>query len=148
MLRLSSNATLFLKLFVPVFWTTVLVGLTAVIWLAPEHYFGGVPLQSLRYAILLVLFAGVGTFYLALWPLKRVETDGNFLYVSNYFKTARYNLIDDVAMVHESRFLFLKICTVELQAKGTFGKNLRFIASRKAFDTFRNEFSGAVRFAG
>ncbi|PPK85185.1 hypothetical protein CLV84_2077 [Neolewinella xylanilytica] len=148
MLRLSSNATLFLKLFIPVFWTTVLVGLTAVTWLAPEHYFGGVPLQSLRYAMLLVLVAGVGTFLLALWPLKRVETDGAYLYVSNYFKTARYNLLDDVAVVRESRFLFLKLCTVELKAKGTFGKNLRFVASRKSFDDFRSEFAGVVHFAG
>ena len=148
MLRLSSNATLFLKLFIPVFWTTVLLGLTAVIWLAPEHYFGGVPLQSLRYAILLVLLAGTGTFLLALWPLKRVETDGEHLYVSNYFKTARYNLIDNVDEIYEGRFLFLKVCTVRLKAKGTFGQSLRFVASRKAFDTFRSEFAGAVRFAG
>ncbi len=132
----------------PVFWTTVLLGLTAVIWFAPEHYFGGVPLTSLRYAILLVLFAGVGTFLLALWPLKRVETDGEHLYVSNYFKTARYNLIDDVDVIHEGRFLFLQLCTVKLKAKGTFGKNLRFVASRKSFDNFRSEFSGAVHFAG
>lgn len=148
MLRLSSNATLFLKLFIPVFWTTIFTGLTLVIWFAPETYFGGVPLQSLRYAILLVLFGSVGTFLLVLWPLKRVETDGEFLYVSNYFTTARYNLIDDVEVVRESRFLFLKVCTVELRAKGTFGKNLRFVASRKSFDTFRSEFSGAVHFAG
>lgn len=147
MLRLSSNATLFLKLFVPVFWTTILLGLTAVIWLAPEHYFGGVPLQSLRYAILLMLVAGVGTFALALWPLKRIETDGESLYVTNYFKTARYRLIDDVHVIHESRFLFLQLCTVELKAAGTFGKNLRFVASKKSYEDFRSEFAGAVRFA-
>ena len=147
MLRLSSNATLFLKLFVPVFWTTILLGLTAVIWLAPEHYFGGVPLQSLRYAILLVLVAGVGTFALALWPLKRVETDGQSLYVTNYFKTARYRLVEDVAEIREGRFLFLKVCTVVLKAGGTFGRNLRFVASRKAYADFRQQLSGAIRFA-
>ncbi|THH36496.1 hypothetical protein [Neolewinella litorea] len=147
MLRLSSNTTLFLKLFLPVFWTTVLVGITLVTWFAPEHYFGGIPLQSLRYGIVFVLVMAVGTFWLAFWPLKRVETDGEFLFVSNYFRTARYHLVQDVEEIHESRFLFLKLCSVHLRAPGTFGRRLRFIASRKQFDTFRREFAGAVKFS-
>ncbi len=147
MLRLSSNATLFLKLFLPVFWTTVMVGITLVTWLAPEHYFGGLPLRSLRWAVLLMLITGIGTLYLTCWPLKRVETDGEFLFVTDYFRTARYHLIDDVKQIRESRFLFLRLATIELQGKGTFGGKLRFVTSRKQFDDFRSEFAGAVDFA-
>jgi len=146
LLRLSSNLTLFLKLFLPVFWTTVLIGLTLVIWFAPEHYFGGMPLQSLRWAILFVLLTAVGSFWLLFWPLKRVETDGEFLYVTNYFKTARYHLVEDVQAIDQGRLLWLKLCTVQLRAKGTFGRNLRFIASRKQFNNFKGEFAGAVDF--
>ncbi|WP_116125480.1 hypothetical protein [Lewinella sp. IMCC34183] len=147
MLRLSSNLTLFLKLFLPVFWTTIMVGVTLVAWFAPEHYFGGIPLQSLRYGVVFLLLMGVGTFWLALWPLKRVETNGEYLYVSNYFRTARYHLVEDVEEITENRFLFFKLATVRLRGPGTFGRNLRFLTSRKQFDTFRREFAGAVNFS-
>ena len=146
MLRLSSNLTLFLKLFLPVFWTTVLVGLTSVIWLAPEHYFGGVPLQSLRWGILFVLLTGVASFWALFWPLKRVETDGSYLYVTNYFRTARYELRSEVKSMSEARF-FLRYCTVELVGKGTFGRRFRFITSNKRYENFRGEYHEVVRFA-
>lgn len=123
-----------------------MVGVTLVAWFAPEHYFGGVPLQSLRYGVLFLLLTGVGTFWLAFWPLKRIETDGEFLYVTDYFRTARYNLLQDVEEIRESRFLFLKVCSVRLRGAGIFGRRLRFVASRKQFDTFRREFAGAVKF--
>ena len=146
MLRLSSNLTLFLKLFVPVFWTTILVGITLVAWLSPEHYFGGVSLASLRYGMLFVLLTWSALCFLVLWPLKRVETDGEFVYVSNYFKTARYHLVDDVQGIITGRLLFLPVCTLELRGAGTFGKRMRFIASRQQFKDFRREFVGVVEF--
>ena len=146
MLRLSSNITLFLKLFLPVFWTTVLTGITLVTWLSPEHYFGGVSLTSLRYGMLFVLMTWLALSFFVLWPLKRVETDGEFIFVTNYFQTARYHLIDDVRGIVEGRLLFLPVCTLELRGTGTFGKRIRFIASRKQYDTFRAEFAGAVEF--
>lgn len=145
MLRLSSNLTLFLKLFIPVFWTTILVGLTAVIWFGSENSFGGVPIQTLRYAMLFVLLTGVAAMYLVLWPLRRVETDGEFVYVSNYFKTARYHLTQEVEAIHESRLLFLTLCTLELRGKGVFGRRIRFVASRSQFRMFREQFGSLVR---
>ena len=123
-----------------------MVGVTLVTWFAPEHYFGGVPLQSLRWGVLFLLVTGVGTFWLAFWPLKRVETDGEYLYVSNYFRTARYHLVEDVARIQLNRFLFARVATIELRGKGTFGKRMRFLTSRKQFERFRSEFSGAVTF--
>lgn len=123
-----------------------MIGTALVIWFAPEHYFGGVPLQSLRWGILFVLLTGLATFWFVFWPLKRVETDGRAVYVSNYFRTARYDLAEDVAGFYEARWLFFKICTLELRGKGTFGRRMRFVASRKQFDNFRREFSGEVTF--
>lgn len=145
MLRLSSNLTLFLKLFLPVFWTTVLIGITAVTWFAPEHYFGGIPLRSLRWGMLFVLMTGVASFWILFWPLKRVETDGEFLYVSNYFRTARYQLTGEVKAIRQSRF-FIRYCTVELMGRGAFGSSFRFIPSRKQFDDFRAAAAAAVKF--
>ena len=146
MLRLSSNLTLFLKLFIPVFWTTILVGVTLVAWLSPAHYFGGLSLPSLRYGMLFVLATWVALCYFVLWPLKRVETDGEYAYVSNYFRTARYHLVEDVQGIITGRLLFLPVCTLELRGAGAFGKRVRFIASRKPFNNFRREFAGVVEF--
>ncbi|NJO86534.1 MAG: DUF4175 domain-containing protein, partial [Lewinella sp.] len=104
--RLSSNATLFLKIFLPFFWTTVVAMFTLLLWFGPAHYFGGLPLQSLRWGMLLVLAAGAATFWLFFWPLKRVEADGDYLYVSNYFRTARYRWDGEVVGLGRQRFLF------------------------------------------
>ena len=124
-----------------------MVGVTLVTWFAPEHYFGGVPLQSLRYGVLFLLATGLGTFWLALWPLKRVETDGEHLFVSNYFRTARYHLVEDVESISERRFLIVRVATVRLRGAGTFGRQLRFVTSRKQFAEFRRDFTGAVDFS-
>ena len=87
--------------------------------------------------MLFTLVTGLLLFWFVLWPLKRVETDGENIYVSNYFRTAHYNLERDVEAIHESRFLFLKICTLELNGVGSFGRRMRFVASRAQYGMFR-----------
>lgn len=144
MYRLSSNATLFLKIFLPVFWTTVVLMITLALWYAPEHYFGNLPLESLRYAMLLVLIAGSATFWLLFWPLKRVESDGEFIYVSNYFRTAKYSLSRDVESFSQQRSLFFRQSVIELNGIGSFGRHLRFMASRRLLADFQKRFPGVL----
>ncbi|MTB53206.1 hypothetical protein [Lewinella sp. W8] len=142
--RLSSNATLFLKIFLPAFWTTIMLGITLVTWFAPEHYFGGVPLESLRWATLFTLVVGVVSFWILLWPLKRVETDGQKVYVSNYFRTAFYDWERDVEALHESNFLFFKVGTLELNGVGSFGRKMRFLVSRRLLKEFKEAAPGVI----
>lgn len=142
--RLSSNATLFLKIFLPVFWTTILTGVTLVAWFAEESNFGGLPLSSFRWATLFTLVMGVSLFLLLFWPLKRVETDGEKVYVSNYFRTAFYSWEQDVEAYHEFRIIFLKIGIIELNGVGSFGRKMRFIPSRKLVKAFREQFPGVM----
>lgn len=139
MQRLSSNATLFLKIFLPVFWTTIVLMMNLVLWFSSEHYFGALPLQSLRWGMLLVLVAGSATFWLLFWPLKRVEATADYLYVSNYFKTARYSWQEEVASIKRQRFLFFHITTVELKGVGAFGQRFHFLASRRLMESFSAE---------
>ncbi|MEL6141499.1 MAG: hypothetical protein AAFQ37_07185 [Bacteroidota bacterium] len=139
MQRLSSNATLFLKIFLPVFWTTIVAMATLVLWFGPEQYFGGLPLQSLRWAMLLILLAGTATFILFFWPLKRVEADGEYIYVSNYFKTARYAWDKDVSKIHEQRFFLLRIGILELNGRGTFGQRIHFLLAKKLLIAFQEK---------
>lgn len=143
--RLSSNTTLFLKLFLPIFWTTIVLMMTLVAWFSPEHYFGGVPIESLRYAMLLILAAGTTTFLLVYWPLKRVESDGEFLYVSNYFKTARYSWDRDVEGFRQHRSLFFRQSVIELNGVGTFGRKIKFMASKRLLADFIEQFPGKIK---
>lgn len=145
MFRLSSNATLFFKIFLPVFWTTVMVGVNLVVWFAPEHYFGGLPLTSLRYAVLFTLIVGAAGMWLLLWPLMRVETDGTDVYVSNYFRTAYYNWERDVVGIEESGFPLFRLCWLELNGVGSFGRRLRFLGSKKLLAEFREAFPTRFR---
>jgi hypothetical protein len=142
--RLSSNATLFLKIFLPVFWTSVLTGVTLVTWFGEESKFGGLPLTSLRWATLFTLVMGVTLFLLIFWPLKRVESDGEKVYVSNYFRTAFYSWGQDVESYHEFRFLFFKIAIIELNGVGSFGRKMRFVPSKKLVKAFREQFPGVM----
>ena len=145
MYRLSSNLTLVVKLFIPVFWTTILVGFTLVTWFAPEQYFGGLPLEWLRYALLVILALWLFIVFLVFWPLKRVETDGKDVYVSNYFRTAHYSLARDVEAIHESDLLLVKLCTLELNGVGSFGRRMKFLGSRKLLAGFREAFPNVVK---
>ncbi|MBC6996412.1 hypothetical protein QWY85_03190 [Neolewinella lacunae] len=144
MYRLSSNATLFLKIFVPVFWTTILAGVTLVAWLAEAKYFAGIPLTSFRWATLFTLVAAVASFWLLLWRLKRVETDGEKVYISNYFRTAFYEWSRDVERISYSRFFLLKVATIELNGVGSFGRKLYFVTSSSLLNTFRTDFPGVL----
>lgn len=144
MQRLSSNATLFLKIFLPVFWTTVIVLCNLVLWLGPQHYFGGLPLESLRWAFVLLLITGATTFWLLFWPLKRVEANEEYVYVSNYFKTARYRWDQDIAAFTEHSFLFLRFAVLQMKGRGTFGSSVRFVVSRKLLEDFREAHPGLV----
>ncbi|PHI20751.1 hypothetical protein CEQ90_06790 [Lewinellaceae bacterium SD302] len=142
--RLSSNATLFYKIFLPVFWTTVVLLATLALWLAPEHYFGGLPLESLRWAMLLLLVAGSATFWLLFWPLKRVEANNEYVYVSNYFKAARYRWDTDVERLSERNLLLFRFGILELKGSGLFGSSVRFLVSKKLLESFRNDYPGLV----
>ena len=144
MYRLSTNATLFLKIFFPVFWTTIMAALALVVWLVEPSKFGGLDMSSLRWGATFALFAGVASFYFLTWPLKRVETDGEKVYVSNYFRTAFYRWEQDVEAYRESSFLFLRIGVIELNGIGSFGRKIPFVVSRRLMKKFREAFPAVL----
>ena len=144
MYRLSSNATLFLKIFLPVFWTSIVLAITLVSWFEDSSKFGGISIASLRYGTLFVLIMTVALFAVLFWPLKRVESDGEKVYVSNYFRTAFYHWQRDVESFHVDRILFIRVATIELNGVGSFGRKLRFIPSRKLLKKFTTEFPEVI----
>lgn len=121
-----------------------MIGLVLVAWLVEDNQFEGSRLVSFRYATIFTLVLGVASFFLLFWPLKRVETDGETVYVSNYFKTAAYRWDRDVEKFTETSFLFFRIGSIHLNGIGTFGRKLRFLADKSLLDNFKKEAPGAI----
>lgn len=138
MQRLSTNLTLFLKIFIPVFWAVVLGLTTVMVWINPGQFAEQEGFISFRWAITFLFVTGMGAYSLAFLPLKRVEWDAEFLYATNYFKTVRYPW-HNLAAFRQSRFLLFKFVTIELVTPGTFGKDIRFIASNRQLRKFQAE---------
>ncbi|MEO0727766.1 MAG: hypothetical protein AAFZ63_24695 [Bacteroidota bacterium] len=140
MQRLSTNLTLFFKFFIPVFWLVFFGAFLAAILIYGDEIADGFSSLSFRLGAVAFYLSGLVLFYFTLFPLKRIEADAEFVYVSNYFKTYRYGW-DSVEAVKESSFLFFKLGTVALKEKGLLGQNLRFIASNRNYRQFWKEHS-------
>ncbi len=61
--------------------------------------------------------------------------DERNLYVSDYFKTFKYPFTD-IESITDSKVLPGRIYKITLKSKGTFGKEISFLASRKLWDDF------------
>jgi hypothetical protein len=136
--RLSTNLTLFLKIFVPVFWAVVLGLTTILLWVNPSQLAQQEGFSNFRWAMTFLFATGLGAYSIAFLPLKRIEWDADFLYATNYFKTVRYPW-HNLAGFQQSRFLLLTFVTVELREPGTFGRTIRFIASNRQLRKFKAE---------
>jgi len=121
-----------------------MAGFAVVAWLVEPNKFGGLDMSSLRWGATFTLIVGVASFLVLTWPLKRVETDGERVYVSNYFRTAFYRWDQDIESLKEFRFLFFRIGVIELNGIGSFGRKMRFVMSRRLVEKFREDFPGVL----
>lgn len=132
MKRVSTNFTLFYKFFIPVFWM-VFFGATTLAVLMMEHEsVGDIPAETFKIGMLVFFLTGVIFLYWALLSLKRVEMDEHFVYVTNYFKTARYPY-HQIERIEVGSFPIFHPVTVYLKSKGIFGKKFTFVPSRQKF---------------
>lgn len=133
--RLSSNSTLFFKFFVPVFWIVFFGAFTVAVFVYRNEFYGEIPGRPLRIGSLLFFISGLVMFYFTLMRLKRVEGNAEHLIITDYFKTFRY-AHEGVAKITESKFAFLKLVTIHLKEKGSFGLKIPFIASASRYEDF------------
>jgi hypothetical protein len=124
--RISSNATLALKIFLPTIWVVFFGSFTLAFlvgkmdatpdldnWLFRSAWTGG----------FLVVLLGIR---LTLWKLRRVDVDEDFLYVSDYFKTARYP-IHNIQFISSQSFGLFRVGVVRYHVPGIFGKKSIFL---------------------
>ena len=130
MQRVSSNLTLFLKFFIPTFWIIFFTSFIAFIFLNDFEEVAGIPIGTFRILAILFLVSGIALFYFTLLRLKRVEMDEHFIFVTDYFKHVRYPY-HNIEKIEESELSFLKVVSIHLKTPGSFGKTIRFVASRR-----------------
>jgi hypothetical protein len=135
MQRVSTNLTLFYKFFVPVFWIVFFGSMTIAAFVYDNAFYGEIPGGPFRIGLVTFFISGVIMFLFTLMRLKRVEMGNDGMYVTNYFKHLRCPY-EDIEKIAESEFLFFKVVTVHLRAKGTFGKKFTFLASRDRYAEF------------
>lgn len=124
---LSSTATLFWRLFVPVFSTVVLTGFFAAFWLIPEdELYLPFPALWARLGITVLLLGWVYLMYRTLWRLRRVDADGAHVFVTDYWTTVRYPWAD-VTHVSQSKRMGRTLAHLHLKAAGRFGQKISFL---------------------
>ena len=138
MQQVSTSLTLFLKVFVPLFWTAFFLAFTIAIWTLDVGRFAGIPIQSFRIGMIFFLLAGIGFFYWTVLRLKRVEMDKDVVFVTNYFKHAKYPW-SNIENIEERNFSLFRTVHITFKQAGIFGKKVTFVASRRKFNAFRKE---------
>ncbi len=130
--RVSSNLTLFYRIFVPVFWIVFFGSASAALIILPYQFVGNIPAGPFRIGVGFFFFSGAALLYFTLMQLKRVEIGGGFVYVTNYFKNYRYPF-HNIERIEVSTFLFFSIASIYLRTPGNFGRKITFAPERSRF---------------
>lgn len=137
--NLSSNLTVVLKYFVPLVWTVFFGALCIIFWVTDDLMVGTMDLNMFRIGWTAFFIIGTILAYFTLMRLMRVEYDGEFLYVTNYFKIYKYP-IENVDKIGIRNFSIFQIATIQFKEAGYFGKKVRIITSRRNFDAIVEAF--------
>ncbi len=133
MQRVSSNFTVFFKLFIPTVWIVFFTIFTISIFTIDDQSLPFLTSPVFKYPFLagyLIFFALI---YFTIIQLKRVELGPDFYYVSNYLKT--YKLVyEDIASVSIFSLGRLMIVSFRLKASGSFGNKIVFLASKQLYE--------------
>ena len=138
MSQVSTNLTLFYRLFIPIFSLVFLGALLIFLWLHPQAYYGNLRGDYLRYGATAVFAMLVLLLALTVWRLRRVEMNREWVYVTDFFRQARYPWAG-VAGVRETPLGIFSVVHVDLAQAGTFGKSVTFLASVSRWRMFKEE---------
>lgn len=135
MQRISSNATLFLKIFIPVLWTVFFGAFAVALWTIDVSYIGAIPALWMQLGMTVFFLLGVAFFFFTFWKLKRVELDELYIYASNYFHSFRYPY-HNVEKITEHDLVLFHVVTIHLKVPGKMGKRLTFLLNEAMLQDF------------
>lgn len=127
-ITLSSNKTLFWRIFVPIFGTVMLGVLTLAYVFTTDDQVYTPLMPTLWGKVVALLLLGFWLYFVwrALWRLHRVDADDTHLYITNYWTTVRYPWTD-VTTLEEKRRLGQRVVLIHLRAPGRFGQKIAFL---------------------
>jgi hypothetical protein len=134
MQRISSNATLLLKIFFPTFWIVFFGVFTIAVWVM-DFRVGGLPHGAFKLGWTLFFTICTTVFYFTVFQLKRVELDDLYVYASNYVKTYRYPYHNVEKMTERNMGLF-HLMNIHLKVPGKFGKRITFLLDEAMLTDF------------
>ncbi len=138
MQRVSSNLTIFFKLFVPTVWGVFFSIFTLTLFIIDENTLPFLTSPVFKYPFLAAFLFFFTLIYFTLLQLKRVEMGPEYYIVSNYFKTFRL-IYEDIVKIDIIPLGGLQVVTFRLRAKGSFGKKITFLASKNLYESFLQE---------
>ncbi|RME12196.1 MAG: hypothetical protein D6816_01205 [Bacteroidetes bacterium] len=124
--RISSNWTLFFKIFLPTFWMVFFGALTIALWMVDTPYFGNIPAMPFKLGMTFFFLVGTAALYFTLMQLLRVDLDEGHLFLSNYFKTYRYPF-SEIDSISERDVVFFHLVRIKFKGKGHFGSRISFL---------------------
>jgi len=138
MQQVSTSLTLFLKVFLPVFWTAFFLAFVFFVGRLDVAYLAGIPIETFRMGLWGFLLLSLVIFYFTVLRLKRVEMNEEFVFVTNYFKSARYPW-HNIENIEERDFSVFRSIHISFKQPGVFGKKITYLASRRKFNAFIKE---------
>ncbi len=141
MQRVSSQLTLFLRIFIPTVWITSIASIAFLLSWSIRGKAGLLGNPFIWIGLLLILSSGIVVIWFLLWRLYRVDMDSRYVYISNYFRTFKYPF-SDVAFIRDSHIGSGRIYCICLKSKGSFGKNIYFLASQVLWQDFVDQHPG------
>ena len=127
--HVSSNWTLFLKIFFPIFWGVLFGLMTIAFWATDMTTVGNMPIFYFRLLITSFFISGIIVLYFSTIQLKRVEIDDHFVYVTNYQKTARYPF-HNIKKIETTNYFLFRIGKIHFRTSGMFGPSVVFLANQ------------------
>ncbi len=125
---ISSNKTLFWRIFIPVFGTVFFVGInTALLLISEENLYLSFPAIWARLTAILLLLIWLYLVKRSIWRLKRIDANETHLFVTNYWETVRYPWTD-IAEIAETRRMGRRLVHFKLAAPGRFGQVISMLA--------------------
>lgn len=126
MYRLSSNWTLFLKIFLPVFWISFFGGFIIASFVTNRSEVPFFTSDKFRLQSVIFVLSGIIFFIFTFFRLKRVDAESEYVYISNYFKTFRYP-IDSIGEIVIYDHFILKAAHIKFNGKTSFGSKVIFL---------------------
>lgn len=126
MIRLSSNWTLFLKIFLPIFWISFFGGFAIAAFVTNKSEVPFFTSKSFQLKIVLFIISGILFFAFTFFRLKRIDGEAGFIYISNYFKTYRYP-VDSINEIVIYDHLVVKAAHLSFKGKTSLGSKVIFL---------------------